>query len=304
MTSAARDPLRPDQSNGVFSGRGGFHRQPSLHDGVNKPIMMRKENFETPRSGNRLRLPNAADFRRWIASEAWRLAVLGLVSVLLPWVGILSAAVFLPGRIEALGDVGIWLCLPFVVVAGILVGFALAPTHLSSLVSGFLFGTFVGTLAALFAVGLGSFIGYRIARNLAEDRLRTLVDRSKWGRVLASEWLDVSPWRAVLAVGLARLPPQVPFAMGNLVAASVKVPLLPTILGTMAGMLPRVALVAWMGAELSVWKPGASIPNGFLWALVCTVAGLGGLALGCWYFAKHRKAGKGDPVSDSHASGC
>jgi uncharacterized membrane protein YdjX (TVP38/TMEM64 family) len=81
-------------------------------------------------------------------------------------------------------------------------------------------------------------------------------------------------------VALARLPPQVPFALGNVLAASLRLPLRPMLIGTAIGMAPRVGLVVWLGAELSAWDPAAAPPMSLFLSLAAAVLGLGGL--GVW----------------------
>lgn len=211
--------------------------------------------------------------------SAWILAGLGFAAVAIPWVGILSAAIFLPPILPALRDHGPLLALPYILLAGLLVGFALAPTHLTSLLSGYLFGAAIGIPAACTAVGIGTLIGFHASRKLAKDRLRDLLENSRWGRLLVGEMIDTSPWKAGVAITLARLPPQVPFAVGNLLAASARVSLTPVIVGTLIGMFPRIALVALVGSQLAEWKPGAPIPSGLIWTGVATVVGFGSLAI-------------------------
>lgn len=211
--------------------------------------------------------------------SAWILAGLGFAAVAVPWLGIISAAVFLPPHLPALRETGILLILPYVLLAGLLVGLALAPTHLTSLLAGYLFGAAAGIPSACAAVAIGTFIGFHAARKLAKDRLRELLDHSRWGRLLVGEMIDTSPWKAAAAITLARLPPQVPFAVGNLLAASARAPLAPVLAGTLVGMFPRIALVALVGSQLAEWKPGAPIPSGLIWTAAATALGFGSLTL-------------------------
>lgn len=227
--------------------------------------------------------------RPWL--RALPLAVLSFAAVAVPWVGIVAAAWFLPPILPAWREMGWITFLPFVVVAGLLVGLALAPTHLTSVLSGYLFGTAGGALAALGAIALGSAVGYRAARRLASDRLRDILQDSRWGRVLVGEMIDASPSRAAVAVALARLPPQVPFAVGNLLGASARIPLVSLLVGTVLGMIPRASLAALVGSQLAEWQPGAPLPAGLTWAIVATVIGFGSLAI--WGGAILRRKEKG-----------
>jgi uncharacterized membrane protein YdjX (TVP38/TMEM64 family) len=94
--------------------------------------------------------------------------------------------------------------------------------------------------------------------------------------------IDAPFGRAILAVALARLPPQMPFALTNFLAASSGVRLVPLMLGTAIGMAPRIGLVVWLGAELTGWKLGEPIPASLVWAFAGAVIGFGGLGIWSW----------------------
>lgn len=183
-----------------------------------------------------------------------------------------------------------------VLAGGVLVGGAVLPTHAVSLGMGYVFGMAAGLAGALGAVVIGTVGGWGVAKGLVGGRLRGVVERSEAGRVLVRVLVDGggngsrSVWRVVGAVALCRLPPQVPFALGNVVGASVGVRLLAFVVGTVAGMLPRVAAVVWIGSELEQFERGASD-----WRVVVGGAGLGGvglLVLGWWAWrVVRRRAG-------------
>ncbi len=204
---------------------------------------------------------------------------LALAAVLLPGLGLLMIGGLVGKGVSDWTGWPWWTAFGFVAVAGCLVGLALMPTHLTSLLAGFLYGMGGGLIAGLGAVGVGTALGYAIAARLAPDRLREWVERSAWGRRLAEEMLDASPWRRWLVVVLARLPPQVPFALGNVLGASARVGGRTMVAGTLVGMLPRVGLVVWVGSTLGEWQPGAGPPSGLWWAVGLAIAGFGALAL-------------------------
>jgi|GEM_PF-1987613 len=226
--------------------------------------------------------PDSSPERAPVRVRVWRLACLSGLVLALPllglWGGFLGAAEWGP----ELKDAGWWLLPVYLVVAGTLTGLALLPSHLTSLLSGFLFGFIGGLPLALGVVLIGSGLGYLLSRRYAGGDLRMLVDRSKWGRRLATALIDAPNLKAIFVVALVRLPPQVPFALGNVLAASSGVRLLPLVVGTVLGMAPRVGLVVWVGAELSRWELGAPIPSPLLWAVAASAVGFGGLALWSW----------------------
>lgn len=212
----------------------------------------------------------------------WRLVAACGLGLLLPlvgiWIGISGA---FDGAAQ-LREAGWWLMPVYTVAGGILVGLALMPSHLTSLFAGLLFGLVGGLPVAVGIVLIGTVIGYAIGRRLTGGDLRALVDRFRWGRRLAAEMIDAPTGKAILVVALARLPPQMPFAMGNVLAASSGIRLVPLVVGTALGMAPRIGLVVWIGAELSTWKWGMPIPARLTWAVASAVFGFGGLGIWSW----------------------
>ncbi len=219
----------------------------------------------------------------------WRVVVACGLGLTLPLVGVLLGIAGVFNGISDLRDAGWWLAPTYLLAGGLLVGFALVPSHLTSLLAGLLFGFTLGLPIATGIVLIGVFIGYSLGRRYAGDDLRALVDRSRWGRKLASALIDAPTGKAIVVVALARLPPQMPFAMGNVLAASSGVRLIPLVIGTAIGMAPRIGLVVWIGAELSTWTPGTPIPVGLGWALGSAVVGFGGLALWSWWLLRQSK---------------
>lgn len=137
----------------------------------------------------------------------------------------------------------------------LLAGLALLPTYAQSALGGFAFGMVFGVPAALGGFVGGAFIGYMVARRVSGDRVdRALADKPKMravrdalvGRAQSGERPSFA--RTFGMVALLRLPPNSPFALTNLLLASSKVPLVPFLLGTGVGMLPRTALAVVIGA--------------------------------------------------------
>jgi len=208
-----------------------------------------------------------------------RLAALSIAAILGPVVGLIALGTL--GGHHALDAITLpaWSApLVALAVAG-LTGLALMPTHLTSLACGFLLGLTLGLPAAVLGVVAAAWLGFTLARRLDAKALRRLAERRPIGRRLAAAMLDKGPARATVAVALARLPPHVPFALGNVLAASLRIPLRPHLIGTLIGMSPRVALVVWLGAELSGWRPGASPPMSLYLSAAAAIIGLGGLTI-------------------------
>lgn len=150
---------------------------------------------------------------------------------------------------EALGIV------MYVSAFALLAGMALLPTYAQSALGGFAFGLVLGVPAALAGFVGGALIGYLIASRVSGDRVdKALADKPKMravrdalvGRAQAGE--GPAFLKTFGTVALLRLPPNSPFALTNLLLASSRVPLLPYLLGTAVGMLPRTALAVVIGA--------------------------------------------------------
>lgn len=234
--------------------------------------------------------------RRWAP-----LAVLLLLALLLPAAGVVLLGGSGAEAIGALRAGGPALIPLFILLGGVVLGLALLPSHALSLLGGFLFG-WAGYLWVSLAVLLGTVLHWSITRRWSGGALRGALERSAWGRVLARRMLDAGPWKLWLVVALARVAPQIPFALGSVLAASCRVRLGPLLAGTWLGMSPRILVVVGLGAQLSNWTPGAPLPGSAWAALAGGVLGLGGLAL--WSFLVLRRAAAAHPATpSSHPAG-
>ncbi len=215
--------------------------------------------------------------------------LLMVVAALLPGLGVLG--LYEPLREAAAGmrAGGAWWWPAFVIVAAAACGLALLPTHAVSLAAGFVFGPVLGSAAALAAVVGGTAIGWRVSRLAVGRRLREGIDRTRPGRAIAAAMIDARGWRAVLAVTLVRLPPQLPFAMGTVLASASGVRLGPLLLGTALGMLPRVAIVAWLGSELARLHADRD-PRLFIGGLAIAIVSL--TILGAWSWRILKRAAR------------
>ncbi len=130
-------------------------------------------------------------------------------------------------------------------------GLALLPTYAQALLGGWAFGVAAGLPAAMVGFIGGSAIGFEIARRASGDRVTALIaENPRWNAVRAA-LLGSGFWRTVGVVSLVRLPPNSPFAMTNLVLASLGVRRGAFLLGTALGMLPRTALVVAFAAHMA-----------------------------------------------------
>lgn len=187
----------------------------------------------------------AADGRSWRA-----LALLAGATLGPPLGGVLVLAYADP--------LGMWLrghgaagWVLFVGVVAVLTGSAIAPTYSFSVLAGWAFGSASGTVAGVLAYTLGAMLAFTVARRASGRWLADRVDRSRrWGP-LRRALVQSRAGRAWLLVTLFRLPPNSPYALGNLLLASVGVPWRVFVAGTAVGLLPRTFAAAWLGSHLS-----------------------------------------------------
>ncbi len=135
----------------------------------------------------------------------------------------------------------------------VLAGLALLPTYAQAILGGWAFGVAFGLPAALAGFVGGSIIGYEVARRASKDHVEKLIDEKPKWRAVRDAMVGHGPasfWRALGTVILLRLPPNSPFALMNLLLASVKVDRAPYIIGTLIGMAPRTALAVVLGAGI------------------------------------------------------
>jgi len=216
------------------------------------------------------------------------LAALVIAAVLLPLVGLGTLLSTGQEAVEWVRGRGVWTLPVFVLLAGVAAGCALVPSHLSSLLAGYLYGFWLGLPAALGVILIGCAIGAALSRRVGGEVLHRVIERHRWGRVLAAELIDARDAKATLAVALARLPPQMPFALGNVLAAAFGVRWWPLLIGTLTGMFPRVVLVLWVGAGLAVWEPGMAVPGSLWLAVAAGMVGMGGLVLWSGWILKKK----------------
>jgi len=146
----------------------------------------------------------------------------------------------------------------FTTAFAVLAGIALLPTYVQSALGGYAFGLAVGAPAALLGFGAASLIGYSIARSVSRDRVEQLIETQPKWRAIRNALLGPTDdsgvrtpagfWKTTGMVALIRMPPNSPFALTNLVLASVKVPLGSFVLGTMVGMAPRTTIAVFIGS--------------------------------------------------------
>lgn len=177
-------------------------------------------------------------------------AVLAVIAAVLPPLGSIALFVYID-------DVGAWLRThgdlgPFIYSAAfaVLAGLALLPTYASAILGGWAFGFALGFPAALAGFFGGSLIGYGVARTFTRDRVNAVIAQNQKMAAVRQALIGGSFWRTLGIVTLLRLPINSPFAITNLVLASVKVRPLVYVMGTLVGMAPRTGLVVYLAESV------------------------------------------------------
>ena len=125
------------------------------------------------------------------------------------------------------------------------IAFSLIPNTLAGILAGYLLGMWglAGmSLSFFLASVMGYFFGRRLDAGLREEIFRI------WPA--AKKSLENLQGNSVSVVMAFRLLPVPPFAIGNLLLAWLRVPRPSFLIGSMAGMIPRMALVVWLGSRV------------------------------------------------------
>ncbi|MCL2330727.1 MAG: VTT domain-containing protein, partial [Phycisphaerae bacterium] len=131
--------------------------------------------------------------------------------------------------------------------------FALCGTRPLSLVGGFAFGVYTGSIAAMAAMTVAAALAYWMVRRTSGDRVpRLIAEQPKW-KAVYDALIGGSTAKTLLIVGLIRLSSS-PFAITNLVLGSTRVHPAIFISGTVIGFAPWTIATVVMGAKLSNWN--------------------------------------------------
>jgi uncharacterized membrane protein YdjX (TVP38/TMEM64 family) len=146
----------------------------------------------------------------------------------------------------------------YVVLFAVLAGTGLLPTHIQCALAGYAFGIVDGSAVTMVGILGASVIGYEIARRASGDRvLQLLAEKPKWRALrdaLVGDGAGHGFWKTLGLVTLVRIPPNSPFALTNLLLASVKVARAPFLLGTVIGIAPRAILAVYVGASIATMQ--------------------------------------------------
>ena len=122
-------------------------------------------------------------------------------------------------------------------------------------------GPWMGFVSAATGVLLSSAILFGVGRVLGHVRLQRLLGRRSarvQSRIIG---------KGIVAVAMIRMVPIAPFSIVNVVAGASKLSLRDFMLGTALGMLPGIAVMAALGAQIADLARNASLWNAVLLAL-------------------------------------
>jgi uncharacterized membrane protein YdjX (TVP38/TMEM64 family) len=175
-------------------------------------------------------------------------SILSLIALVSPIIGgllILATVKYVSGWLRGHGISGI---VVYVTTYWVFGGLALLPTYSHSALGGWAFGFWPGLFAAVISFSGASVIAYWVACRASGDRVTALIaENPKWQAVY-DVLLKCGFRRALFIITLVRVP-FAPFAMTNVLMASARVPLGAFALGTLLGMIPRTAWVAYNAAN-------------------------------------------------------
>jgi uncharacterized membrane protein YdjX (TVP38/TMEM64 family) len=135
----------------------------------------------------------------------------------------------------------------------ILAGFGCLPTVSQALLAGYAFGVPMGTTLALLGFGGASLVGYEVVSKIARSRVEQEIVNKPRARMLRDAILHANTGRALLIVTLVRVSPSSPFALTNLLFASLGVRRWVFFFGTLLGMFPRTLAAVMIGQSFTGW---------------------------------------------------
>lgn len=176
-----------------------------------------------------------------------------------PVVGLLvltaTSTTWLPWFGEGLDSV-----LVFWGLGAVMAGLCLVPTQVASLVAGYLFGAWLGTVLGLLVVLVAAIIGFQLWSRVVGSRVLDAIGNQPKAARVHRALLGRSTGRTIWLIALLRLSPVLPFAATNLLMAAFGVRGSVFLVATAIGAGPRLIAVSLVGAELSEldWQAAGS----------------------------------------------
>jgi len=204
-------------------------------------------------------------------------AILGVAWSTLPsFAGVLLVLNMEPIRVALVGDgsdiaqIAMGMSI-YTVGFVILAGFGCLPTVSQALLAGYAFGVPMGTLLALLGFGGASLVGYEVVSKIARSRVEQEIVNKPKAKMLRDALLRANTTRALLIVTLVRISPSSPFALTNLLFASLGVRRGVFFFGTILGMFPRTLAAVMIGQSFTGWNGGIDKPR---WLIVAGIVAI------------------------------
>lgn len=145
-------------------------------------------------------------------------------------------------------------------VGAVMAGLCMVPTQVASLVAGYLFGAWLGTVVGLLVVLVAAIIGFQLWSRVVGSRVLEAISHEPKAARVHRALLGRSAGRTIWLIALLRLSPVMPFAATNLLMASFGVRGPVFLAATVIGVGPRLVAVSLIGAELSEldWQAAGS----------------------------------------------
>ncbi|NQZ56586.1 MAG: TVP38/TMEM64 family protein [Lentisphaeraceae bacterium] len=173
------------------------------------------------------------------------------MSVVLPVLGVAFLLLFVRDFAEYLKVEEQWAICIYILFAILFVGTSLLPTHVLALTGGWVFGFAEGLAYSFTGIVCASILGYFLSAALSCDKFEGNLLRSEKTKAIVDVLQQGERNSICLIVSLMRLSPVIPFALTNVLLASLKVRFSYFLMGTVVGMLPRTAIMVMAGASLT-----------------------------------------------------
>jgi uncharacterized membrane protein YdjX (TVP38/TMEM64 family) len=153
---------------------------------------------------------------------------------------------------------GLWGVLLFTVVL-VVITFLPAPDWPLPVAAGYVYGVWAFPLTYA-SIAFASALAFLVARHLARDKIRTLLERRPKYRALDQAVVE-DGWKVVV---LLRLSPVVPFNLQNYALGATAIPFWKYLTATLVGIIPGIAIYVYFGIFGKGLQSGPSVLD---WAL-------------------------------------
>lgn len=190
----------------------------------------------------------------------------------MPLLGVSLVSYVLISSPALLTDLNLWQSALYFVVLAFLMTFALLPTTVSVLITGFYFG-WAGLPGMLAAYALAALLGYRIAASLDHGKMISFLHHFPKADAVMQE-LKTDSWQLIL---LTRISPITPFALMTFVLAVMRVEPGRFLAASVVGMLPRSLFFYWVGTKAKdvlalIQDPDTGTPGKLLLVLLIAIS--------------------------------